>query len=318
MMLKKIFIFGFVAASISQTVFSQEMTQTVYKSDGSKSQYRFLPVNYDPNQKSIVTERLKEKNLHGLALPSSYVISNSKLPDVRDQGSRGTCVYFSTVGLMEAYFMKKSSKYKDIKLSEECLTNVRNWMYDQGRKYTGDDRPKRRPDPNGDFPVSVVKTIKNNGVPMARAYAQANCNYNSYQGSTVSLPYYQSIYSESQLPAFGKGVTFDVNTNPTIEDLKSLLVKDIPVEVTVFVYRTYMTTSDWRYNSQTDKPSTRVGGHAIQLVGYRTEGSRTIFRFKNSWGSGWGDLGYGTMDDRLLTHSWSYDRNYDAIVSMHD
>ncbi len=318
MIFKKAYAFVLFAALFSQTVFAQESTHTIYKSDGSSSSYRFLPVKYDPAHKSIVELRLRQKKIDISAIPASYQISTSKLPQIRDQGSRGTCAYFSTVGLMEAYYMKKSSSYKDIRLSEECLANVRNWMFDQGRNYTGADKPRQRPDPNGDFPSSIVRTIKSTGVPFAKQYAQANCNYQSSYGSTISLNYYKSIFPEGQTPAFGKGVNFDVNVNPTVETVKNLIARDIPVEVAIFIYKAYESTSDWRYDPRTNRPSTMVGGHAIQLVGYKTSGTKTIFTVKNSWGRGWGESGYGTIDDAILTHSWSYDRNFDFIVSMHD
>ncbi|MBC7419250.1 MAG: hypothetical protein H7328_00850 [Bdellovibrio sp.] len=121
-----------------------------------------------------------------------------------------------------------------------------------------------------------------------------------------------------QVPTIGKGFAFEVNGSPTIEAVKALLVRDIPVEVGIFVYNSYRATSDWRYDSRVDKRSNLIGGHAIQLVGFTTSGSQTIFTFKNSWGLSWGNAGYGTIDDGILAHSWSKDRNFDFIVSMHD
>jgi len=42
-------------------------------------------------------------------------------------------------------------------------------------------------------------------------------------------------------------------------------------------------------NLNTYRPSTTRGGHAVALVGY----TKTRFFVRNSWGTGWGDNGYG-------------------------
>jgi hypothetical protein len=46
------------------------------------------------------------------------------------------------------------------------------------------------------------------------------------------------------------------------------------------------------------------GLHAVQLVGWEDAGEVVVFR--NSWGAGWGDRGYGRMDRRYLD-AYMYD-----------
>jgi C1A family cysteine protease len=40
-----------------------------------------------------------------------------------------------------------------------------------------------------------------------------------------------------------------------------------------------------------------LGGHAILLVGYYPsgKGGKIRFKFRNSWGEGWGSHGYGSL-----------------------
>jgi C1A family cysteine protease len=256
------------------------------------------------------------------ALPSKYEIPHPLLPVVRDQGQRGTCAYFATVGLLETYSMADSAANAGITLSEECLVDVRDWMADQGSKYTGDDQPGVRPDPNGDYPTSIVKTVVRNGVPKAVKYSAAvDCTYNGDNSNGTDLPLenYLSAFSDSSQPsqAYGKGLKFDENTQPTIEQVKALIARNIPVEVGVVVYEEFMNGSDWRYDPKHDNSSSIVGGHAIQLTGYKTQGKKTIFTFKNSWKDSWGNRGFGTLDDGLLLNSWGYDPSYDFTVSLH-
>jgi C1A family cysteine protease len=44
-----------------------------------------------------------------------------------------------------------------------------------------------------------------------------------------------------------------------------------------------------------------LGGHAILAVGY--DDNRHVFRFRNSWGTGWGKKGYGTIPYSYLLDS---------------
>lgn len=53
---------------------------------------------------------------------------------------------------------------------------------------------------------------------------------------------------------------------------------------------------------------TVVGGHAVLLTGY--DDSRQLFKFKNSWGSSWGNRGYGYLPYRYyltgqMRDNWS-------------
>lgn len=52
-----------------------------------------------------------------------------------------------------------------------------------------------------------------------------------------------------------------------------------------------------------------LGGHAVVVIGYNDATQR--FKFRNSWGTGWGNNGYGTLPyayllDPLLTSDMWY------------
>ncbi len=297
--------------------FANTSAHLVHKADGSVGKYLFLPVHYDASHAREVLNR--RADLASVALPASYQIPAALIPAVRDQGERGTCAYFSTIAITEAYYMAQSRNNSGINLSEECLADVRDWMYDQGTKYTGDDKPDQRPDPNGDFPASIVKTIEENGVPLANKFGSTDCRYSATDGRKVSLSAYLASFKGANASRpYAKGLTYAQNTAPTIEAVKALLANNNPVEVGIIVYNEYMNESDWRFNAAVDVDSNIAGGHAITLTGYKTSGTKTIFTFKNSWGTSWGSAGYGTIDDGILSHSWAYDPGYDFIVSLHN
>ncbi len=291
----------------------------VENADGSVAHYPLLPVQVDPEQLEVVTTRLTAIDPTPLALPSRHHIPSRWLPAVRDQGVRSTCAYFTILGLMEAKVIRQTSA-RSLRLSEECLVNLRNWMFDQGNEYSGPDRPKYRPDPNGDFPDSIIQTIQLHGVPVAGRYGSTSCQYQGQRanGGSLNMSRYLKVVSTSPNPTvpYGKGLNFVHNTAPTIGAIKNLLAQNIPVGVGVLVYQRYARSTDWFFNPTYDNSSTMSGAHAVILTGYETLDGKAIFTFKNSWSSRWGESGYGQMDEALLIKSWSTARSIDFITSL--
>lgn len=311
----------FVFVAMFTASFSNAAVPTVFvkKNDGSKVQYKLLPVKHDPRHAEVVERRLSlaSKSL----FHKQYDIPSSVLPAIRDQGNRGTCAYFATVGLLETYYMTQPSTACCLKISEECLVGLRNWEYETD-SYTGADKPDVRPDPNGDLPNSIALTIQHYGVPEAGHFGvseeQVDCVYdgNNEKGQSISLSLYE-IATKSSKP-YGQGLKFDLNNGPTIDSIKELIALNVPVEVGVLVYWEYLDgRSDWRFNPKIDNEDNLAGAHAIQLVGFETKLGKTVFKFKNSWGKSWGEEGYGTIDEALLKKSWGYDPAFDFTTSIH-
>lgn len=297
------------------SVSAQAKDASVRKADGSTAKYKLMPVHLDPSHAKLVESR-KEYSMRDV--PTAYTIPKTQLPAMRDQGQRGTCVYFATVGMMETYLINNDPANAKTKVSEQCLVGLRNWEADN-KSYTGDDRPTDyRPDPDGDYLDLVAKTASYYGVPAEGKYPQAKCKYDlNGDSKATSLDQYNSIFAQGLSPAFGKGHAFEVDKAPTVEKIKELISKNVPVEIATLVYQDHFTTSNWDYNGMTDTQAKLAGGHAIILVGYRSTKNSTKFIFKNSWGN-WGAGGYGTITDRLLRHSWKSDAEYDIMVSYHD
>lgn len=306
------------------SVFAQAQTPepvAVKKANGTFGYYKLLPVKYDPNHAPIVEQRLKADQLTRVDLPKTYQIPREQLPAVRDQGARGTCVYFATIGQMENYLIRQDSANQNLRLSEQCLVGIRNWMADTD-SYTGDDKPTDyRPDPDGEWPWLVIKSIEYYGVALAQKYPERDCRYKTHSPSKPqSVDDYAKLFSSGLSPNFGKGKPWDFNRAPTINQIKALIAQNIPVQIATLVYLDHLSIMDWRYNPMKNKSGTLAGAHAIQLVGYKEihGGKSTVFTFKNSWASNWGYRGYGTIDDRLLIHSWKHEPELDFVISYHD
>jgi len=48
-----------------------------------------------------------------------------------------------------------------------------------------------------------------------------------------------------------------------------------------------------------------MGGHAIDFVGY--DDAKRLVKFRNSWGTGWGDHGYGYLHYDYFTNGYAFD-----------
>ncbi len=94
-----------------------------------------------------------------------------------------------------------------------------------------------------------------------------------------------------------------------LDAIKSALATDGPVVIGVTLYAQSQ-SADVAKTGRVPMPKAKeiiIGGHAICLVGY-DDGQR-IFKFRNSWGKGWGDKGYGYLPydyvEQLSSDSWS-------------
>src|SRR6185437_10161303 len=103
---------GLFALSMASTAFADTpldpMEHEIPMPSGGKV-IRLLPVHHDFSHEQVVQDRLFYSPPLTDTLPSSYEIPHTSLPPVRDQGRRGTCAYFATVGLLEHYYDKKYS-----------------------------------------------------------------------------------------------------------------------------------------------------------------------------------------------------------------
>lgn len=53
-------------------------------------------------------------------------------------------------------------------------------------------------------------------------------------------------------------------------------------------------------------PGPLLGGHAMQVLGFKREGGRIWFRVKNSWGTVWRDGGYAWLAEDWILSGWQH------------
>jgi len=93
----------------------------------------------------------------------------------------------------------------------------------------------------------------------------------------------------------------------TATQIKGCLAKGIPVVFGITVYSSFMSDA---VASTGNVPMPQVhesveGGHAILMVGY--DSTKGVFIFRNSWGTNWGDQGYGTLPEAYVLGSLASD-----------
>lgn len=84
-----------------------------------------------------------------------------------------------------------------------------------------------------------------------------------------------------------------------------------PVVIGITVYGSFMSSKPAE-NGIIPMPKEKesvVGGHAICLVAY--DSTEKTFKFRNSWGTGWGDKGYGQLSfeyiDKFSADAWAFE-----------
>ncbi|MEG2182971.1 MAG: C1 family peptidase [Oscillospiraceae bacterium] len=87
-----------------------------------------------------------------------------------------------------------------------------------------------------------------------------------------------------------------------------LAVKKLPVLIGITVYESFeslKTTRTGKIELPIPQKEKELGGHALLIVGY--DDQKRHFIVRNSWGSKWGDKGYGYMPYEYVTQKFAYD-----------
>ena len=186
---------------------------------------------------------------------------------VRNQGEEGTCVAFAgTVGVKEFLDGKEYSKY--IPLSPR-------YVYYNCKKLDG------IPESEGTYPRVAMKVLLNKG-----ACLESSWPYKPYQidkpkknAGVQALKYRIKAYARLK----------------SIAEMKKSLILNGPFLAGMLVFSGWLSEKTAR-DGKVPMPQKReeeLGGHAICVCGY--DDKVKLFKFKNSWGKGWGAAGYGYL-----------------------
>lgn len=205
-----------------------------------------------------------------LQYPSSYDLrSLDRVTSVKDQNPWGTCWAFAAMSSLESNLMP----YENLNFSEKNMVNrnLRGTTPDSGGNYYN----------SGGYFVAQLGPVSEQNDP----YPSGTWNYTSPSG-----PVEKNVYQINWLP--------DRSSSTDLDAIKDSVINDGALSTTY--YENYGWNST--YNSYYYPTDTSIN-HAVTIVGWNDNFSRSnftstppgdgAFLIKNSWGSSWGDGGYG-------------------------
>ena len=223
-----------------------------------RSKYMGIPessevnVNEDDHMKEYDESDDEE---HTLNVPSSVDwVTAGHVTAVKDQGQCGSCWAFSAIGAIESLF-SKTYGYQLI-FSEQQLVDCSRSYGPRGC--------------HGGWPHDAFKYVSHSGITQSYFYPYTGTE-NQCQTYKIDTPW--KIRSHHRL----------WNTENDLQ--KWLAVQPVSMS---FNADNFMLYQSGIYNSPCNTQNT----HAVLAVGYGQEYGQKYFKFKNSWGTWWGESGY--------------------------
>lgn len=237
---------------------------------------------------------------------------------VKDQGDRNTCAYFAVTAMVESFIKTRFDKEYD--LSEEFQI------------YYGKAHYKEYADKEFGSTYEIALNVRNQGfvmyeqqVPYQPSAFTTNpiCSgFDPFDTQAPAICFAGGPYEwrdQKRLRVDGLEVNWITGLWSFGKSRSQLIMDELkkghPVVLTLKVYPETWEQELVEYTEEIDQLCTEgvyeCAGHAILLTGYDSE--KEEFFFKNSWGTNWGDQGYGRasfeyidkFSDMPITFRWS-------------
>ena len=191
---------------------------------------------------------------------------------INDQGSTGSCVGWGTAdGLLRWHFVQ-AGRVKN----NELLAPRFIWM------------ASKETDQFTNQPTSFIEsegTSLKSALDVARKFGAVRDSVLPFASGALYEGDSKTFYAlASQL----KILTY-FNLGTTLGNWKTWLATKGPILTRLDVDKTWDDATTNAGNMDEYQPDTTRGGHAVAIVGYK----RDRFIVRNSWGTGWGDKGFG-------------------------
>ncbi len=212
---------------------------------------------------------------------------------VGDQGSTGSCVGWGAAeGVLRWHFVKANRIPKDANLSPSLSPRF-VWM---AAKETDEflSRPTTFIESDGTSLKSALDIARKFGVVSDKILPFGSGTL--YQGDVNT---FYAIASQLKISAY-------INLFKNFIQWRTWLATTGPILAALNVDKTWSDAALTGGNLDVFQPSTVRGGHCIAIVGYKADGR---FIVRNSWGTTWGDKGFGYATDAYIQDAF-FDEAY--------
>lgn len=224
--------------------------------------------------------KIKTKEVNSTPLKTTVDLS-TYCTSVKNQGSVGSCTAFAVIGLMEYIYKRALNNGKEDVYSErftyyDTRVNQLKWLASVD---------------SGAYLRNTVASVVKQGAAPESLFPYNNQFSQIPPQNVFQAARKNQVLSYANLP---DGRTRE-ERQKTLKDLKQLLQNGKPVVGGFVCYESLWDAQ----NGVIPLPGGKVaGGHAILIVGY--DDSKSLLKFKNSWGAEWGDRGYGYLPYEYL------------------
>ena len=214
---------------------------------------------------------------------------------IKDQGSQGSCTGFASSSAVESQMIKQG-----LIINPPNPSDIRSPAYIYAITRTNE----------GSFPADAGASVADTVTTITQ---EGSCPEDD-------MPYNQNIYNQMPTPtAYADGLKTKsigaaVIYGNDVDLIDNALANGYTVLIGVSVYSSFESQSANQTGIIPIPDPTKeslLGGHCIEIVGKKpdpTNNAKRIYTFKNSWGTGWGDKGYGYFfEDYLKNPSLSDD-----------
>ncbi|WP_082563539.1 C1 family peptidase [Nocardioides sp. Root140] len=227
------------------------------------------------------------------ALPASIDLRESWW-GIHDQESTGSCVGWATAdGVARWHLVKARKATKTLQLSARHV-----WM---ASKETDEftTRPQSFIEEAGTSLKAALDVARKQGVAREK-------DLPFHLGATM-FPGRENVFYAS---CARRKISAYYNLRLNLTHWKTWLAEQGPILAAFLVDESWDNATATNGKVDTFKPNTVRGGHAIAIVGYRSDGR---FIARNSWGTSWGDDGFAYLKPAYIRAAF-YDEAYGVSI----
>jgi C1A family cysteine protease len=234
----------------------------------------------DPRIKSIL-DKSEVLRRTATAAPPQMDLREYCSP-IEDQGDLGSCTANACVGLLEYYEKRAFGKHLDASrlFLYKATRNLLGWQGDTGA-----------------YMRTTMKALVLFGVP-PEEYWEYDINQYDAEPPAFTYAFGQNYKAIRYYRLDPPGTSY----NMILSNVKQKIAARLPCMFGFSVYSSISNSPDIPFPRVTDY---LLGGHAVMAVGYddsRKIGSDTgALLIRNSWGTEWGDRGYGWLPYAYIT-----------------